>query len=176
MPELKQWFDSVETDGPFMNCKACDLPLCLAADTWVANKHYHRGECIMEYAVCADCRDKVSAKFSEDSKAEIRNFLENGISWETRMTEWMLLHDPVGRLDRCVACRTPREETEGFTISAQFHHTGSIIEGALPLLMCANCVSEITASLSADSRKVWQDFIARYFEGPDSEDIDLGIF
>lgn len=176
MPELIQWFDSVETDKPFTFCKVCELPLCLAADTWVANKHYHRGECIMEYAVCGDCRDKVSRKFSEESKAAIRNFLETGINWEQRMTEWMLLHDPAERLDACVACRSPREGMEGFTISAQFHHTGGLIEGALPLLLCSDCVSQVTASLSPESRQVWQGFISRHFEGPDSEDIDLGIF
>ena len=176
MPELKEWFDSVETDRPFETCKACGELLPLAADTWVVNKHYHRGECIMEYAVCERCRDGVSGKFSEDSKAAARGFLESGIDWEQRMTEWMSLRDPVERLDACVACRTPRGEMEGFTISAQFRHNGTLIEGALPLLMCSGCVSRVTASLSPQSRKVWQDFISRHFEGPDSEDIDLGIF
>ena len=176
MPELKQWFDSVETSKPFETCKVCDQLLPRVADSWVVNKHYHRSECIMEYAVCENCRDEVSGKFSEDSKAAIRNFLENGINWEQRMTEWMLLQNPVGRLDACVACRTPREEMEGFTISAQFRHNGTLIDGALPLLMCSNCVAQVTASLSSESRKVWQDFISWHFEGPDSEDIDLGIF
>ncbi|QTN31129.1 hypothetical protein HZ994_01910 [Akkermansiaceae bacterium] len=176
MPELEKWFDSVETDRPFETCKICDQLLPLAADTWVVNKHYHRGECIMEYAVCENCRDRVSGKFSEDSKAAIRDFLENGIDWERRMAEWMLLQDTAERLDACVACRTPRDGSEGFTISAQFGHNGTLIEGALPLLMCSGCVAQVTASLSRESRKVWQDFIARHFEGPDSEDIDLGIF
>ena len=176
MPELKKWFDSVETARPFETCKVCQQLLPLAADTWVVNKHYHRGECIMEYAVCEICRDEVSGRFSESSKAAIRGFLENGINWEQRMIEWMLLHDPVERLDACVACRTPRTGTEGFAISAQFGHNGGLIDGALPLLMCANCVAQITASLSKESREVWQDFVATYFEGPDSGDIDLGIF
>lgn len=176
MPELKKWFDSVETDRPFEICKVCEQLLPLAADTWVVNKHYHRGECILEYAVCETCRDGVSGKFSEDSKAAIRDFLENSINWEERMTEWMLLRNPVERLDACVACRIPRDLMEGFTISAQFHHNGNLIDGALPLLMCSDCVAQVTASLSEESRKVWQDFITRHFEGPGSEDVDLGIF
>jgi hypothetical protein len=176
MPELKQWFDSVETDRPFEECKVCEQLLPLAADTWVVNKHYHRNECIMEYAVCERCRDGVSGKFSEESKASIRDFLETGIDWEKRMIEWMALRDPAERLDACVACRTPRGEMEGFTISAQFNHDGTLIDGALPLLMCSDCVARVTAALSKQSRKVWQDFISRHFEGPDSEDVDLGIF
>ena len=176
MPELKKWFDSVETDRPFETCKVCDQLLPLAAESWVINKHYHRGECIMEYAVCESCRDGVSGKFSESSKTAIRSFLENSIDWQQRMTEWMLLQNPEERLDACVACRSPREKMEGFTISAQFRQDGSLIDGALPLLMCSKCVAQVTASLSKESRKVWQDFISEHFEGPDSEDIDLGIF
>lgn len=176
MPGLKQWFDSVESDRPFETCKVCQQLLPLAAETWVVNKHYHRGECILEYAVCESCRDEVSGKFSEESKAAIRDFLENSINWEQRIGEWMAPENPVGRMDRCVACQIPRDETEGFTISAQFRESGSLIEGALPLLMCSACVSRITSKLSKQSRRVWQDFISAHFDGPDSDDIDLGIF
>jgi len=86
------------------------------------------------------------------------------------------LKNPKQRLDNCVACRIPRELTEGFTLSAHFRHDGSLIDGALPLLMCSDCVGTITSSLSPESRKTWQEFIAKHFEGPDSEDVDLGIF
>ncbi len=34
----------------------------------------------MEYAVCEECRYDVSEKFSEESKAAIRTFLESEIS------------------------------------------------------------------------------------------------
>ena len=170
-----KWFESVETDAPFDTCKVCTHPLEFS-DTWVVNKHYHRDECVMEYAVCEECRDGVSAKFSEESKAAIRTFLESEIDWEQRMLDWMVLEAPEERLDSCVACRIPRFLTEGFAISAQFRHNGTLIEGALPLLMCSDCVARITASLSPESREVWREFVARHFDGPGSEDIDLGIF
>lgn len=176
MSKLQQWFDSLETDRPFETCKVCDQLLPLAADSWVVNKHYHRSECIMEYAVCEKCRDSVSNRFSESSKAAIRDFLETNIDWEQRMLDWMALDDQVHRLDQCVACRIPREFTEGFTLSAHFNQDGTLIDGALPLLMCSDCIATITASLSPESRRTWQDFINEHFEGPDSEDIDLGIF
>lgn len=170
-----KWFESVETDAPFLLCKVCIHPLVFS-DTWVVNKHYHRDECVMEYAVCEECRDGISGQFSEESKAAIRSFLENEIDWEQRMLDWMTLRNPVERLDYCIACRNPRSLMEGFAISAQFRHNGTLIEGALPLLMCSNCVARITSSLSQESREVWRDFVARHFEGPGPEDIDLGIF
>lgn len=176
MRDLQRWFDSVETDRAFEMCKVCDQLLPLAADTWVVNKHYHREECVMEYAVCEKCRDEVSALFSDSSKAAIRDFLETSIDWEQRMLDWMTLHNPVERLDHCVACRTARTEMQGFTISAQFRHDATLVEGALPLILCSGCVNVITESLSPESRKVWQEFVSEYFEGPDSEDFDLDNF
>ncbi|MBC7978963.1 MAG: hypothetical protein H7Y36_00190 [Armatimonadetes bacterium] len=176
MSKLEQWFDSVETDKPFDSCLMCESSLPFTADSWVVNKHYHRGECVMEYAVCEACRDEVSGKFCESSKLAIRDFLENEIDWEARMLEWMALAKPEQRLDHCVACRAARVESDGFTLSAQFRYDGSLINGALPLLMCDACAAKITANLSPESRRVWQDFISENFEGPGAEDIDLGIF
>lgn len=179
MLDLKKWFDSVETDRPFEICQVCTQLLPLAADTWVVNKHYHRDECVLEYAVCEKCRDEVSGRFSESSKSTIRDFLETRIDWEQRILDWMALANPVDRLDECVSCRTKRTEMEGYTISAQFRYDGSLIDGALPLLMCSSCVSTVTSCLSEESRRVWQDFTSSYFDGPDSEDTDfdsLGIF
>ena len=176
MPGLEKWFESVETDSPFETCKVCTRFLQFAADTWVVNKHYHREECVMEYAVCEDCRDGLSRRFSETSRAAIRHFLENEINWEQRMTDWLTLADPTERLENCVACRMPRFLTDGFAISAQYRRDGSLVEGALPLMMCSDCMATVTASLSAESRAVWRDFVEKHFEGPGSGEIDLGIF
>ena len=177
MPELMKWFESVETDAPFDTCKVCAHPLVFS-ESWVVNKHYHREECVMEYAVCEECRDEISGKFSEESKAAIRTFLESEIDWEQRMLDWMALDNPGKRLDHCVACRIPSFLPDGYAISAQFRQDGSLIEGALPLLMCSDCVARITASLSPESREVWRDFVARHFDGPDPGGgrYDLGIF
>ena len=175
MLELMKWFESVETDAPFVTCKVCTHPLVFS-ESWVVNKHYHRDECVMEYAVCEECRDGVSGKFSEESKAAIREFLESKIDWEQRMLDWMALENPEKRLDNCVACSTQRGLADGYAISAQFRQDESLIEGALPLLMCSDCVAKITASLSPESREVWRDFVARHFDGPGTDDVDLGIF
>ncbi|WP_411827825.1 hypothetical protein [Luteolibacter sp. AS25] len=176
MHSLTQWFESVETDRPFETCKACDQLLPLAADSWVVNKHYHRRECILEYAVCEKCRDEVSNRFSEESKARIREFLENEIDWENRIIDWMKLENPAERLDNCVACLTHRSLIDGFTLSAQFRHDGSLVDGALPLMLCSTCTGKVSEQLSPESQKVWLDFVSLNFEGPDSDIIGPGIF
>lgn len=176
MPTLIQWFDSVETATPFQTCLVCQQLLLLTADSWVVNKHYHRNECTLEYAVCEKCRDLTSAEFSDSSKTSIREFLENEIDWEKRLLASMDSPSPTSSIDTCAACSSPRSTAEGFTISAQFRDDGTLIDGPLPLLLCSTCISRITDSLSPESRRVWQDFISIYFEGPDSEDFDMGIF
>lgn len=168
MHELAHWFESVETGQSFETCKICEKSLFLSTNAWVVNKHYHRQECILEYAVCEPCRDQVTKEFSGSSKAAIRDFLESNIDWEQRMLDWMELEQPAGRMDQCVACLCPRETMHGFTISAQFSHDGSLIDGPLPLLLCSQCVSQITDNLSPQSLAAWNQFIATYFEGPDA--------
>jgi hypothetical protein len=176
MSALARWFDSVETDQPFSSCLVCDIPLPLTSDAWVVNKHYHHHECTLEYAVCETCRDNISKNFSTESKAAIRNFLETEIKWDERILEWMTLPDSVARLDHCVACRIPRHSIDSFTISAQFDQNGNLVENALPLLLCSHCTSKITDSLSQESLKTWRNFIAAYFDGPESDSPNLGIF
>ncbi|MFD2257402.1 hypothetical protein ACFSSA_12025 [Luteolibacter algae] len=165
MIKLEQWFDSLETGKPFDTCRICVQSLRETADSWIVNKHYHREECILEYAICEGCRKDFSGRFSEASKAEIRSFLESEIDWEARLLEWMALDQPAEKLDHCVACRTSRTGIDGFTLSAQFNGDGTLINGALPLLLCSGCVGNITSRLSDESQKVWQDFISDYFEG-----------
>lgn len=140
MQQLAKWFDSIETEKPFDSCKICQNFLSETGGNWVVNKHYHRKECVLEYAICDHCRDEVSNSFSHDSKAAIREFLETKIDWQQRILEWSKLDQPIKRLDHCVACTMPREWMLGFTISAQFRNNGSLIEGALPLLLCSHCV------------------------------------
>lgn len=170
MSALERWFDSVETGRPFRDCLVCREPL-RASDSWVVNKHFHRGECVMEYAVCDACRDVTSKELSEESKAAFRDFIENGIDWEQRILDWMALSDPVGRLDGCVSCLLGREGLKGFVISAKFGNRGELIERAQPFLMCEDCVQAMTRNISEGSRQLWQDFIDRYFEGPDHDSI-----
>lgn len=176
MRQLAQWFDSIETGKPFVSCKICQKPLVETGVNWVVNKHYHRKECILEYAICEPCRDEVSGRFSDASKAWIRDFLETKIDWQERALEWAKLDQPIKRMDHCVACTMPREWMLGFTISAQFRSDGSLIEGALPLLLCSHCVGQISEGLSPESRETWNRFIAMYFEGPDTPDYHPGIF
>ena len=166
MRNLESWLRSEETGQPFRQCVECGFPLREIDAPWLVNKDYFRGECVMEYAICQPCRDRISEKISEASKASVRAFLETEIDWEARTEEFMDMNDPVERLAACVACRESRTELEGFAISALFDSGGQVTTGVLPLLICRTCIGKMTASLSDESREVWQKFVKERFAGP----------
>jgi len=166
---MDEWMGSEETGEPFSHCLSCKLPLVEIAEPWLVNKEIVRGECVLEYAICQPCRDAVTDQLSEDAEAAVRGFLEREIDWQARMGEFMLSDDLTDRFTACIACRTPREELDGFGISALFDSSGSLVTGPLPLLVCQGCIARMTASLSAESREVWRKFLAENFAGPPSD-------
>ncbi len=178
MPSLDEWLVSEETGLPFHQCVSCRLPLHEIDAPWLVNKDYHRGECVLEYAICQPCRDHLTEKIDEPSKAAVRGFLENEIDWDARLAEFMSSHDPTDRFASCIACRMPREPMEGYGVSALFDSGGQPVIGPLPLLMCRTCVSKMTDLLSERARDLWKRFINEHFDAPfDPDDFDdLGIF
>lgn len=141
---------------------------------WLVNKQYHGGECVQEYAICRACRDQVAETFSEESREAVRTFLEQAVDWEARVAGCMMAHDPLVWISHCIACRTEREQTRRFTLSALFDDGGRLVMGALPLMICGECVGRATAGVSDQSRAAWRAFVDNYFWGP-ANDIDDGF-
>ena len=163
---MDEWLASEETGEAFSHCLCCQLPLVEIAEPWLVNKEIIRGECVMEYAICQLCRNRVTDQLSEESKEAVRGFLEREIDWEARMREFMLSHELTDRFGACIACGTSREELEGYGVSALFDSSGSLVTGPLPLLICQSCIGRMTATLSDASREVWRKFLADHFAGP----------
>ena len=175
MRSMDEWLLSEETGQAFANCVQCRLPLLEIDAPWLVNKDFHRNECVLEYAVCQPCRDEVSGSFSEESKAVVRGFLEAEIDWDARLSEFLASPDVGLRFAACVACRTPREELDGFGISALFDAGGELVTGPLPLLICRTCISRMTGLLSEQSRDVWKRFLDRNFVGPPGDSAFPGM-
>lgn len=172
---MDQWLCSEETGEAFSHCVSCRVPLLETDAPWLVNKDYFRGECVLEYAVCQPCRDRVSLAISEHSKAAVRRFLETEIDWEARIAEFMASADPLERFSRCIACSTPRELMDGFAVSAAFDSAGNLVTGPLPLLICRNCVGRMTENLSDQSRELWKQFLAENFAGPPDDSAFPGL-
>ena len=181
MRGMDRWLRCEESGGKFEDCVRCRSTLLEIDRPWLVNKDFHRGECVMEYAICQPCRDLTAADFPEDSKAAVRKFLEAEIDWECRQQEFALMRNEIERFEKCVACRKDREDCEGFAISALYDEEGTLVPGPLPLLICSDCVRRMTAELSEEGRAVWRLFVKRYFAGPPEGEFDIsgggfGIF
>ena len=163
-------WESSETGAAFSHCVNCRMPLVELGTPWLVNKQFHRGECVLEYAVCQQCRDALTDSLSDESKAAVRAFLESEIDWEARISGFMSCADPADRLRSCVSCTTPADECDGYTVSAFFDDGGHLVTGPLPLLICRGCIDRAMAGLSAESLAVWQRFLATCFEGPPPAD------
>jgi hypothetical protein len=163
---MDDWLMSEETGEPFSHCVACRLPLLETDSPWLVNKDYFHGECVLEYAICQRCREEVSKRISEGSKAAVRGFLEREIAWEKRVAEFLSSGDLLVRFARCISCAKERGECDGYAISALFDAGGELVTGPLPLLICRSCVARMTEGLSEDSRQVWKEFLAQHFAGP----------
>lgn len=169
MRSVDEWLCSDETGQAFSHCVSCHLPLLEIDEPWIVNKDYHRDECVLEYAICQQCRDEVTGRLSEESKAAVRDFLEREIDWEARLAGFMAAEGPEERFSCCIACQTPRSQMEGYGISALFDAGGHLVTGPLPLLICRSCIARMTSVLSEKSRGVWTRFLYEHFSGPPDE-------
>ena len=166
---------SSETGEAFSHCVRCRMPLVEIGSPWLVNKDFHRGECVLEYAICQGCRDEVTESLSESSKQEVRRFLETEIDWEARIAGFMSSRDPLDRLRTCVACSTPAAEADGYAISALFDEGGRIVTRPLPLLLCRCCIDRLLEHLSDESQEVWRQFLGDCFDGPPPADGKAGF-
>jgi len=171
MKSMDEWLRSDETGEPFSHCVRCHLPLLEIDEPWLVNKEFRGAECVLEYAICVPCRNDLTGQLSEESKESVRGFLRSEIDWETRITEFMMMADPVDRFASCVICETGQEACEVFGISALHDSGGELTLGPLPLMVCGGCIGKITDRLSPESRAVWRKFLNDYFAGPSDETI-----
>ena len=164
MQQFDSWVLSAETGESFTHCIHCKLPLLEIDSQWLINKDFHKGECTLEYAICEGCREQTSEEFSDESKQAVRNFLENEIPWEDRLKSFVL--DPESRMSHCVACDCPREHADGYATSVMLDSSGEIDFGPLPLLLCSECVEQMSERLSQSTKDSWRCFLHDRFDCP----------
>lgn len=142
------------------------MPLLEIDRPWLVTKDYRHGECVLEYAICEGCRDEVTARIPEETKARVRHHLETTIDWSRRLGELLASHD---RLARCIACEAPRHGSGSYSLSAAFDASGRLIEGPLPLLMCEACAARMKSLLCETGLRVWNDFVESHLHLSDGD-------
>jgi len=167
---IDKWMESVESGGQFGHCTKCARALDETTAPWTVNKEWHRGECVMEYAICHDCRNDMVASISAESMRHVERFFER----VPNLSHWLMAtvspDDPESLVERCFTCGVARDEAEGFGISAMFCAPGVLEIGPLPLLVCHGCSGKLEEGLSKETRDSWRRFVEEYFPGPPGMD------
>lgn len=161
-------FNSFETGEPFSHCCDCGDELLQAENTYVVNKSYVGDECIFEFALCMDCRNKMQAKLSEKSRVAMFDFMHDRSDMDSREKNLGHGSPTDDYLSHCITCQQPRGQSKGYTLGALF--TGEmLIKGPFPILMCSQCEETLAETISDETRKAWDTFIGENFPGPPSE-------
>ncbi|NWK54633.1 hypothetical protein HW115_03360 [Verrucomicrobiaceae bacterium N1E253] len=135
---------------------------------YIINQSFAGDECVFEFALCMDCREKMHNQLSEPSKVAMFDFMHDHIDMEQREEQLGTDSATEDYITSCITCHQPRSATNGYTLGAMFAGH-ELIKGPFPMLMCSTCEEALADSLSDETRKVWDRFIAENFPGPPSE-------
>ena len=163
-------FHSYETEEAFTECCDCGCNL-QDVEMYVVNQSFAGNECVFEFAMCLQCREKINDQLSEDSRVAMFDFMHDHADMQTRLEKLGHDSDTGQYIENCVTCGKSRADAKSYTLGAMF--TGyCLIKGPFPLLICDDCESKMADSISDETRKFWDNYIAENFPGPPSE-IDL---
>ena len=132
-------------------------------------------EPIVEYAICTDCQAKNSDELSESSRQAMMELFAS-IDQEARLQHLRDrledgIEDPWN--DTCVLTGKARSECNGYHVIAKCR--GFDLElGFTPFMLSDDAIKQITALMSAQTRKQMDDFMDNFSMPPEfAEDPDL---
>lgn len=163
-------FHSFETDAAFTNCCDCGCELLISAQTYMIQKSYSKDECVMEFALCYACKEKLDQQISAESKEAIYDFLFDNSNILEQQGE-NTFEEAMQNTEKCITCGKVLQDCEGFTYSGLFvgNH---IVTSPSPMLICDECQGALAENISDQTRDVKDKFYAEHFPGPPSE-VDL---
>lgn len=170
MPEIPKNFHSLETDQEFKTCCDCGTELINSAQMYMIQKSFAKNECVMEFALCNNCKEKLDEQISSQSKEAIYDFLFDNSSLLTT-TENNTSPSPILQIETCCICAKDRQNCEGYTYSGLFIGT-HLIPGPLPMMICDECQGDMHENMSDHTRDVKDKFYKEHFPGPPTE-VDL---
>lgn len=135
---------------------------------YIINQSYVGEECVFEFAMCLDCREKINAQLSEKSRVAMFDFIHDHADMESRQSELGINSETDAYIEQCITCSKQRSESPGYTLGAMFSG-GHLLKGPFPMLICCECEAKMAETISDETRDIWDKFIAEHFPGPPSE-------
>lgn len=167
MPKIPNEFHSLETDETFKNCCDCNCELLDSAQMYMVQKCFSKDECVMEFALCHNCKEKLDEQISGESKEAIYDFLFDHAEMVEPPEDYSF-DDAMQQIQECLTCGKERKDCEGYTYSGLFVGT-HLVPGPLPMMICDDCQSTMSENMSDHTKDVKDKFYADNFPGPPSE-------
>lgn len=160
-------FYSSETEAKFTNCCDCGCELLTSGRMYMIQKSFSNGECVLEFALCDACKEKLDQQISKESREAIYDFLFDHTQVLEPQAECSI-EEALEQIEICIACDKMLPDCAGFTYSGLFvgNH---MVPGPLPMMICDECQVKMSENLSDHTRDVKDKFYAENFPGPPSE-------
>lgn len=171
MPRIPHLFHSLEHDGPFLKCLACERKFLDLIEPYSITKAYRGPECVFEYALCQSCRKSVASEFSQESRETIERFFEKRVDLQARAEKLNGTEAHAPWLEKCITCQTSLGQSQEYVIAAMAHGE-EMLYSPYPMMVCGPCEKMIQSSLSKTTRERWDGFIRDHFPGPPADALD----
>jgi len=143
---MAETFHSFETNTPFQHCCDCGCNL-VNAEMFIVNQSFVGGECVFEFAICHQCRQKMHDQLSEESRVAMFDFMHDHVDMKSREKELGYDSETDDYLAACISCHQPRALTKSYTLGGMFSGT-ELLKGPFPMLMCSTCEEALAETLS----------------------------
>lgn len=156
---IPETFWSFETGQLFETCSLCGTDLLHAGKQYLVEKAYKRNEVIFEYALCADCHQRIMNELSRKSLKLIDHYFEEHVDPRTRLEK--LREASHGSADRwishCMVKDTPVEALEEYQIGGLFAGDKMVLAD-FPFALGGPAIDEIMHLLSDETVGALNDF------------------
>ena len=170
MPEIPNEFHSLETDDEFKTCCDCGCELIDSAQMYMIQKSFSKDECVMEFALCHACKEKLDAQISDESKEAIYDFLFDHTEMANPSVNCSH-EDSMKQIKECLTCGKARQACQSYTYSGLFLGK-HLVTGPMPMMICDDCQGKMAEKMSEHTKDVKDKFYEENFPGPPSE-VDL---
>jgi len=165
IPEL---FHCFEHDGPFQQCLTCDGKLLEISDPYTITKVFRSTECVLEYAMCLPCRQKMAAEFSQESQERLNHFYKRNQALQSRSQKLNPSHVLEEWIQECATLQKPLTELAHYSVACM-GFGDSLVFDPFPMMICSTCEQDVQERLSKTTRDQWDKFVQDHFEGPPAD-------
>ncbi len=155
---------SFETGAPIQSCALCNCDLFTEGKNYLIEKAFKSNEVIFEYAMCTECREKLSGELSEQSKKLIDHYFSEHVDFEQRRLECLEAYglDYARWVERCLVKDKPRSKCREYQLYAWCIDRDIVFTG-MPYMLSSDCIDDILELLSEETLGVINDFSNKVF-------------